>query len=44
MLSPGDDAILRSIGHDIVQSFVAVTVETFAIGEFSGRITIEIES
>ena len=34
MLSPGDDAVLRSIGHDLVQAFVAVTLETFAIGEY----------
>ena len=38
MLSPDDDAVLRSIGHDVVQAFVAVTVETFAIGEYNNKL------
>ena len=33
MSSGGDSAaILQSIGHDLVEDFVAVTVETFLIG------------
>lgn len=31
--------VLQSIGHDLIQSFVAVTVETFAIGATSSLLS-----
>lgn len=33
MASNGDVAVLTSIGHDLIQSFVPVVVETFIIGD-----------
>ncbi len=35
MSSDDDAAALQSIGHDLIQFFVAVVVETFAIGMYS---------
>lgn len=33
MSSSDDTVVLQTIGHDLIQSFVSVTVETFVIGE-----------
>ncbi len=43
MLSSDDATVLQSIGHDIIHAFVAVTVETFAIGECHSADAIEQE-
>lgn len=34
MSSVDDAAVLQLIGHDLVQGFAAVTVETFLIGTY----------
>lgn len=33
MASNDDVAVLKSIGHDLIKSFVPVVVETFVIGD-----------
>lgn len=40
MPSTSETAVLQEIGHDIIHSFVAVTVETFFIGTRGSEHTI----
>ncbi|KAI0643438.1 hypothetical protein C8Q79DRAFT_1012718 [Trametes meyenii] len=47
MSSTGDAAVLKTVGHDFIRSFVAITVQTFVLGIYavlvyiSGRLLLE---